>query len=345
MAPVSPHAHGLREVSETVTPPLLDLDLRLRPPVAVISQRGDDANVVGLDHALANFPRMKALQNGANYMQEWVDTTSKCVGAGQLATAPDAPAPVLLRLFTQQPHAFDVVNNVGSGSADPRQRAQSQEAEAEEAALELTCKRARSEPPPSAAGAPRVLPTDAGATEPAWVRAELLPRLGFPADLRLHFVEDKLLQDSDLKASQNRFLIPFAASHRLRVFLSAAELEGCGDDSSGGRRPRPAAAARTPHARDNGKKRAAQIKYPGVPVLVHQRDVEREPTPLKLNTFHSTTTMVINGAGYRDIVKGSGFEKRDRVEVWAFRRPQDQKLCLVVAKRDVNRWPAINQQE
>ena len=75
-------------------------------------------------------------------------------------------------------------------------------------------------------------------------------------------------------------------------------------------------------------------------MLVYERGAERAPAALRLNSFRSTMAMVINGHGYGSFVAGSGFNKGDRVEVWAFRRPQDQHLCFVVAKRDDHRLAA-----
>lgn len=43
----------------------------------------------------------------------------------------------------------------------------------------------------------------------------------------------------------------------------------------------------------------------------HERDV----STLRLNTFYSTTAMVLNGAGYREVVAGSGFTKGDWIDI------------------------------
>ncbi|KAK3145843.1 hypothetical protein QOZ80_3BG0258260 [Eleusine coracana subsp. coracana] len=354
MAPASQHAGGgLHEpagVSETAP---LDLDLRLGPPVVVAPKRSN-----GL--APSNDLR-QAAENGENYVERGAEhMASNSGGAEQNATAADAPGPVL---WLQM---FDVAANpvVSASSGDPRTPEPDQHAgDDEKAAAEPRCKRAKSEPPPPLLVQPQCAPPaaarqleqtannvplpaahqaeDAGAiTEPAWLRAELLPRHGLRADLPLHFVEDKVLTNSDLNPVQNRLLVTSTGSTRLRAVLTCDEVEACG----------LAAGSDDHHRRDRAvargeKKRAAQRKNPGVPVLVHDRDAGRGPTMLRLTTFHSTTAMVINGAGYRDVVEANGFVTGDCVEVWAFRRPRDQQLCLVVARRDDDRRPAINRQE
>ena len=145
-----------------------------------------------------------------------------------------------------------------------------------------------------------------------------------------------------MKPDQSRRLIWSGAFERLRPLLSAGELTHCGLDGTHRRR------SKSPAQGQDGakKKRDDKTRYPGVPVLVYERGAERAPAALRLNSLHSTMAMVINGHGYGSFVAGSSFKKSDRVEVWAFRRPQDQHLCFVVAKREDDRLAAaINPQE
>ncbi|CAL4927752.1 unnamed protein product [Urochloa decumbens] len=202
------------------------------------------------------------------------------------------------------------------------------EKEEEEEEAEMGSKRAKAEPP---------------TMEPAWVRAELVACHGFPGHLPLHFVQEKVLTGSDLQSDQSRLLFCSAGSARLRSFLSAAELTRCGLDDDGARRrlrqERRAAAPAPGQGQDGAekKKKREKTRFPGVPVLVYERGPEAElaaPAALRLNSFRSSMGIVINGLGYKRFVAGSGFRKGDRVEVWAFRRPHDQHLCFVIAKRD-----------
>ncbi|KAL6894222.1 hypothetical protein ACP4OV_008320 [Aristida adscensionis] len=256
-----------------------------------------------------------------------------------------------------------MVNHVVSGSLHPRKPLGNQEA-----APELGNKRAKSDPPPTAAKAvapppPHRAPTvaaslppkpvrgetsrpapdfhqgDCGATEPAWVPAELLPRLGLPADLPLHFMKEKPLQVSDVSPVQARLLIrrKIGGYRRLQALLSVGELWRCGglDGASNYR-------TRTPARRLQGGARASPIKHAGVPVLIHERGAgrEREPSELMLNLYHTTLTMVVSGHRYNEFIASSGFRSQDRIEIWVFRRPRDLRLCLVIAKRDDYRIPA-----
>ncbi|PUZ36661.1 hypothetical protein GQ55_9G056000 [Panicum hallii var. hallii] len=233
-----------------------------------------------------------------------------------------------------------------SAAKDVLQVPQKEEDEEEEeaAAAEPGSKRSKTEPPASPPAArKKAEQEDGGATEPAWVRAELLSRHALPPELPLHFVQEKVLTESDLKSDQSRLLIWSGGSDRLRPLLSAGELTHCGLDSTHRRRTKsPAQGQEVDGAK---KKRDDKTRYPGVPVLVYERAAERAPAALRLNSFLSTKAMVINGHGYGSFVAGSGFKKGDRVEVWAFRRPNDQHLCFVVAKRDDDRLAAINPQE
>ncbi|RLN39249.1 hypothetical protein C2845_PM01G24080 [Panicum miliaceum] len=154
---------------------------------------------------------------------------------------------------------------------------------------------------------------------------------------------EKVLTESDLKSDQSRLLIWSGGSDRLRPLLSAGELSHCGLDGTHRRRTKSPAQGQEDGAK---KKRDHKTRYPGVPVLVYERGAERAPAALRLNSFHSTKAMVIRGHGYLSFVAGGGFNTGDRVEVWAFRRPNDQHLCFVVAKRDDDRLvAAINPQE
>jgi hypothetical protein len=320
MVPASLHArdlHGSAGMTEMAT---LDLELRLGLPVVIDAPRNTNAD-------------------------QSSDMVRKSYHVEQPACA---RSPVLLQLFPLQP--LDMVLNSmvpASGNLGTPTPAE---------VAEPICNHAKSEPanPPPA---PRVatdlrhdtreaqegkpadlhLPVvhqqgDAGATEPAWwIRAELLPRHGLPTDLPLHFVEDKVLQRSDLHPTQNRLLLRCAGFNRLRALLSVTELDACGIDGPTGSRKRP---ARVTHGGKTTKRRAASTSYPGVPVLVHGRNMARAAVKLRLTTFHSSAALVINGRGYnKEIVAGSGFETGDVIEVWAFRRPRDRHLCLVVAKR------------
>ncbi|CAL4944793.1 unnamed protein product [Urochloa decumbens] len=179
------------------------------------------------------------------------------------------------------------------------------EEEEEEEEAEMGSKRTKAEPP---------------MMEPAWVRAELVACHGFfPGDLPLHFVQEKLTR--------------------------------CGLDDDGARRRRRQerrAAAPAPGQGQDGaeKKKREKTRFPGVPVLVYERGAEAEraaPAALRLNSFRSSMGIVINGLGYKRFVAGSGFRKGDRVEVWAFRRPHDQHLCFVIAKRDDVDQPAMQE--
>uniref|UniRef100_K4ALG2 Uncharacterized protein n=1 Tax=Setaria italica TaxID=4555 RepID=K4ALG2_SETIT len=200
--------------------------------------------------------------------------------------------------------------------------------EEEAATAEPESKRAKTEAPPANLDPPAVHQGDGGgATEPTWVRAELLPRHALPGDLQLHFVQEKVLTQSDLKSNKSRIFILSSGSDRLRPLLSAGELRSCGLHGSSRRRDRPA------QGQDGAKKKKREDKtrHPGVLVLVYERGAEREAAALRLNSFWSTRAVVINGHGFGRFVAGSGFRKGDRVEFWAFRRPQDQHLCFVVA--------------
>ncbi|CAL4936388.1 unnamed protein product [Urochloa decumbens] len=207
-----------------------------------------------------------------------------------------------------------------------------EEEEEAAAAAETGSKRAKAEPPAAHRQG------GGGSTEPAWVRAELVARHGFPGDLPLHFVQEKVLTGSDLQSDQSRLLFCSAGSACLRPFLSAVELTLCGLDEDGARRRRRQerrTAAPAPGQGQDGaekKKKREKTRFPGVPVLVYERGAER--AALRLNSFRSSMGIVINGLGYKRFVAGSGFRKGDRVEVWAFRRPHDQHLCFVIAKRD-----------
>jgi hypothetical protein len=304
-------------MTETAT---LDLELRLGQPIVVVDT-----------------PRNNSADQSA-------DMVRKSYHVEQLVCV---RAPVLLHLFPLQP--LDVVpNSVVPAFGDPGTPAPAE-------VVEPICRHAKSElvPPPPAPPAARALHRDpceaqggksadlhlpaahqqgdTGAMEPAWwIRAELLPRLGLPTDLPLHFVEDKVLQRSDLHPTQNRLLLRCAGFNRLRALLSTTELEACGLDGPTGSRKRPAPAT---HGGKMTKRRAAATSYLGVPVLVHGRDMVRAPAKLRLTTFHSSAALVVNGRGYnREIVAVGGFKTGDVIEVWAFRRPRDRHLCLVVAK-------------
>jgi hypothetical protein len=216
--------------------------------------------------------------------------------------------------------------------------------EEEAAAVEPESKRVKTEAPPANLDPPAALQGDGGATEPAWVRAELLPRHALPGDLPLHFVQEKVLTQSDLKSNQSRLFIVTGGSERLRPLLSDGELRHCGLDDTNRRRVSPSPS----QGQEDGakkKKRSDKTSYQGVPVLVYERGAEREAAALRLNSFWSTKAVVINGNGFARFVAGTGFEKGDLVEFWAFRRPHDQRLCFVVAKWDGHRRAAINRQE
>ncbi|CAN6281029.1 unnamed protein product [Urochloa humidicola] len=198
--------------------------------------------------------------------------------------------------------------------------------EEEEAAAETGSKRAKAEPPPTHQG-------DGGSSEPAWVvRAELVARHGFPGDLTMHFVQEKVLTGSDLQSDQSRLLFCSTGSRRLRPFLSDIELTRCGLDADSALRRRPGRRPAAPpvQAGQDGakkKKKRRKTRFPGVPVLVYEHGAERAaPAALKLNSFRSSMGIVINGQGYKRFIAGCGFRKGDRVEVWAFRRPHDQHL-------------------
>ncbi|CAN6297509.1 unnamed protein product [Urochloa humidicola] len=242
------------------------------------------------------------------------------------------PSDVAPRVRSNGAPAPEEVND--HGETLPPEAEQPAEAgeEEEEAAAETGSKRAKAEPPPAthqAAG---------GSSGPAWVHAELVARHGFPGDLPLHFVQEKVLTGSDLQSDQSRLLFCSFGSRRLCPFLSAVELTRCGLDADGVRRRRQGRrAAVAPVQGQDGakKKKRKKTRFPGVPVLVYEHGAERaEPAALKLNSFRSSMGIVINGQGYKRFVASSGFRKGDRVEVWAFRRPHDQHLCFVIAKLD-----------
>lgn len=193
----------------------------------------------------------------------------------------------------------------------------------EETDGETSCRR---RPPPPTAVAAAVV------SEPAWVRAELFPLHGLPMDMPpLRFIVAKLLQRSDFYPLQARFLLPSSAADNLRAFLSAQEGEACGlNETSRRRRRREKLAEAT---RGGGEKRREEPpRYEGVPVTVYLRG--GLVCELKLSKFNGTKATVINGGGYAKFMADGGLVRGDRVEVLAFRRPPNYRLCFVIAKND-----------
>ncbi|CAN6322348.1 unnamed protein product [Urochloa humidicola] len=256
----------------------------------------------------------RATSNGAGY-EDTIQHVEEAVG--EVSDHGDTePPPSAAKVILPSPQVAQLVE-AAAGE------------EEEEAAAEPGGKRAKTEPPAAHQQG------DGGSTGPAWVRAELVARHGFPGDLPLHFVQEKVLTGSDLQSDQSRLLFCSAGSGRLRPFLSSGELTRCGLD--GGARRRQGRRAAPGQGEDGAgkKKRKKKTRFPGVPVLVYERGAERAaPAALRLNSFRSSMGVVINGLGYKRFVAGSGFRKGDRVEVWAFRRPRDQHPCFVIAKGD-----------
>lgn len=197
----------------------------------------------------------------------------------------------------------------------------------EETDGETSCR--RRPPPPTAVAAAAA----AVVSEPAWVRAELFPLHGLPMDMPpLRFIVAKLLQRSDFYPQQARFLLPSSAADNLRAFLSAQEGEACGlNETSRRRRHRREKLAEA--TRGGGEKRREEPpRYEGVPVTVYLRG--GLVCELKLSKFNGTKATVINGGGYAKFMADGGLVRGDRVEVLAFRRPPNYRLCFVIAKND-----------
>ncbi|KQK12789.1 hypothetical protein BRADI_1g05983v3 [Brachypodium distachyon] len=161
---------------------------------------------------------------------------------------------------------------------------------------------------------------------PAWVREELLPLHGLPSDLQLSYVGEKILCASDV-GSQARLHIPADASFRLRLFLTNEETMACGFQIPGG--------GFNNNNRDAGLADGVVGAFNGIPVIAYVSGQNVASAELQLNKFHRSST-AINGKGYTNfMLKRCVLAAGDPIEIWAFRRPPGDRLCILIVKNDL----------
>ncbi|CAM0953596.1 unnamed protein product [Alopecurus aequalis] len=145
-------------------------------------------------------------------------------------------------------------------------------------------------------------------SEPSWIRGNLLPHLELPADLPVHFIDERTVKASDLDARQSNFRLPISGvMHNLRPILTAKELQ---------------AANLQPEQRHGGRQ-------PSLPVQVV--DARAGIVELQMTT-HGGVRTCLKGEGYMDFITECSFTVGDVVQIWAF-KPRFGPLYLVMAKK------------
>ncbi|KAM3388972.1 hypothetical protein ACQJBY_011232 [Aegilops geniculata] len=164
--------------------------------------------------------------------------------------------------------------------------------------------------------------------EPSWLRRELLPHLGLPADLPVHFIAEKAVTGTDFDPRQCRLsLPPYGVIHNLRPILTAEELQAANlrheDDNAQEQRT-------TGERRKERRQRAG-----GLPVLV----VDPRAGLIELRLSRGAHSTTLRGPGYLDFINECSFAVDDVVRIWAFNpnaSPSDVEespLYLVIAKK------------
>uniref|UniRef100_A0ACD5T6X6 Uncharacterized protein n=1 Tax=Avena sativa TaxID=4498 RepID=A0ACD5T6X6_AVESA len=166
----------------------------------------------------------------------------------------------------------------------------------------------------------------ANRAEPFWLREHLVPHLDLPADLPVHFVDEKTVTATDLDARQNRFCLPNNGVLRnLRPILTAKQLQAANlryeeDDDA-------PAADEQERIRKKKRKRRCVGGVGGLPVLVV--DVSAGIVELEMSRGPATS---VKGEGYMDFIADCSFTVGDVVQIWAF-NPRFSPLCLVINKK------------
>ena len=150
---------------------------------------------------------------------------------------------------------------------------------------------------------------EANRAEPWWLRERLLPHLELPADLPVHFIDEKTVTATDLDAAQSRFRLPTRGVLRnLRPILTAEELDLL-EEHGGGRRT-------------------------GLLVLV--ADANAGIIELEMTSGRGTS---LTGEGYMEFIADCSFTAGDVVNIWAFTHYLSPP-CLVIARKPKTPTPA-----
>ncbi|XBI57854.1 hypothetical protein VPH35_039171 [Triticum aestivum] len=149
--------------------------------------------------------------------------------------------------------------------------------------------------------------------EPSWLRRDLLPHLGLPADLPVHFIAEKAVTGTDFDPLQCRFsLPPHGVIHNLRPVLTAEELQA--------------------EQRTTGERRQ---RAGGLPVLM----VDPRAGLIELRLSRGAHSTTLRGPGYLDFINECSFTVDDVVRIWAFNHRaspsnvEESPLYLVIAKK------------
>ncbi|KAF8664900.1 hypothetical protein HU200_054217 [Digitaria exilis] len=193
-----------------------------------------------------------------------------------------------------------------------------------------------------------LLPPSLAAAEreaPPCLRSHFLQWLGLRDDVPVHFIDDKVLTDTDLNPHQNRFRIRRdGVMRRLLPLLTPTEVHQANLLDDNPPRPRP------PRNKDGAQGNGNKLKKPKAKGKVHGGlrvklvDLMAGAKELLMSRWHSSRGTVLKGEGYLDFVRRCSFREKDAVEIWAFvqRRVRlfgsdlchDSLLHVLVVKKD-----------